>query len=221
MVLLMKKHKLNILYEDKYLLAVIKPSKLLTVGTDKEKNKTLYHYVMEYLNSKNQKVFIVHRLDKDTSGIVLFAKNEKVKRILQDNWEQVKREYIAVVNGNPKERSGTIKSYLKENKSLLVYSTNDKKNGKLAITDYDVIKSNGVYSLVRINIKTGRKNQIRVHFNDMGNPIVGDNKYGMVKNKNAKRLFLHASYLEFIHPIIKKVILLEDAMPQEFTEMVN
>lgn len=212
----MKKNRLKIIYEDKYLLVVDKPSNLLTISTFKEQNNTLFHQVHEYLKSKNVKAFIVHRLDKDTSGLVVFAKSERVKNILQDNWENVKREYIALVNGNLKKDKGTIKSYLKESKTLQVYSTNDSKNGKLAITEYEKIKSNNNYSLLKINIKTGRKNQIRVHLNDIGNPIVGDKKYSKIKNKNAKRLYLHASCLEFVHPVTKELIHLESTYPSIF-----
>ena len=171
----MKKEKLDIVYEDKYLIIVNKKSGMLTISTDKEKINTLYHQVREYLQkqNKNNKVFIIHRLDKDTSGLIMFAKSEKIKRLMQDNWSNVKREYMVVVNGNVKNNKGIIKSYLKETKTNLVYSTNNK-NGKLAITEYEKIKSNKLYTLLKINLLTGRKNQIRVHLNDLGYPIVGD-----------------------------------------------
>ena len=217
----MKKNRLKIIYEDKYLIVVEKPAGLLTISTSKEQENTLYHQVHEYLRSKNTKIFIVHRLDKDTSGIVLLAKSEKVKNILQDNWENVKREYVALVNGVVKKDKDTIKSYLKETKTLLVYSTNDSKNGKLAITEYEKIKTNNNYSLLKINIKTGRKNQIRVQLNDIGHSIVGDRKYGKIKNKNVKRLCLHASCLEFVHPITNKIIKLESECPSLFFELLN
>ena len=211
----MKKEKLEILYEDKYIIAVNKDAGMLSISTDKEKENTLYHNVFTYLKSKNQRVFIVHRLDKDTSGIVLFAKNEKIKKELQDNWDKVKRGYVAKVYGEVKE-SGVIKSYLKETKSLMVYSTNDKKNGKYAETHYNVISSKKDYSLLYIDIKTGRKNQIRVHLNDIGHPIVGDKKYGD-KHQKEKRLYLHATYLEFIHPVSKKNIIIKSNYPNSFT----
>lgn len=202
---------LKILYEDKYIIAVDKPSGLLTIANLKERENTLYYKVSSYLKSKNQKVFIVHRLDKDTSGIVLFAKSKDIKDKLQDNWENTKREYIALVHGII-DKKGIIKSYLKEAKSLLVYSTNDK-NGKLAITEYERLKNNNNYSLVKINIKTGRKNQIRVHLNDINHPIVGDKKYSNFKDKGINRLCLHASYLEFIHPLNQSIIKIESDIP--------
>jgi len=140
----MKKEKIDIVYEDKYIIVVNKPSGLFTVSTDREWEKTLFHQVLVYLKQKHKsnKVFIVHRLDKDTSGLVLFAKSEKVKLKLQDNWKNVYREYFAVVNGTPDKEIDTIKSYLKETNSLLVYSSNDEINGKLAITNYKIITYN-------------------------------------------------------------------------------
>ena len=175
----MKKKKLDILYEDKFIIIVNKPSNLLTIANDNIYEDTLYSQVYTYLKQKHKsnKVFIVHRLDKDTSGLVLFAKSELVKRKLQDNWVNVKRYYYAIVNGIIDKDKDIIKSYLKETKSLLVYSTNDK-NGKLAITEYELLKKNNKYSLLKIDIKTGRKNQIRVHLNDIKHSIVGDKKYG-------------------------------------------
>lgn len=218
----MKKEKLDILYEDKYVIAVNKKSGLLTIGTTKERENTLYHQVLEYLKQKHKsnKVFIVHRLDKDTSGIVLFAKNENTKIKLQDNWSSVNREYIALVSGNVEKDKDIIKSYLKETKTFLVYSSNDKK-GKLAITEYEKICSNKNYSLLKINIKTGRKNQIRVHLNDIGYPIVGDKKYGNIKNKQIKRLCLHANKLEFIHPVTNNLIKIESKCPNSIIEFVK
>jgi len=218
----MKKEKLDIIYEDKFIIVINKPSGLLTISTDNEKNNTLYHKVYDYLKKKHKsnKVFIVHRLDKDTSGLVVFAKSEKIKYYLQNNWDNVKRFYYAVVNGDVNKKYGEIESYLKETKTLLVYSSNDKKNGKLAITKYEKIISNNKYSLLKIDIKTGRKNQIRVHLNDIGHSIVGDKKYGLMNNP-INRLALHAYYLEFIHPISKEVLKLEIKYPKEFNKLIE
>ena len=217
----MKKEKLDIIYEDKYLIIVNKKSGMLTISTDKEKINTLYHRVREYLQrqNKNNKVFIIHRLDKDTSGLIIFAKSEKIKGIMQDNWTNVKREYLAVVNGNVKNDKGVIKTYLKETKTNLVYSTNNK-NGKLAITEYEKIKSNKLYTLLKINLLTGRKNQIRVHLNDIGYPIVGDKKYSKIKNK-VKYLYLHANHLEFNHPITNEFIDITIPKPKYFEELIK
>ena len=213
----------DILFEDDHIIVVNKPSGLLTIATNKEKEKTLYHIVREYLVSKNKnaKVFIVHRLDKDTSGIVLFAKDEKTKNKLQENWNEYVslREYIAVVHGTLKKKEDRIVEYLKETKTNLVYTTK-KDDGKEAITNYKVLKENNQYSLVSIFLETGRKNQIRVAFQSLKNPIVGDKKYGD-KNDSENRLYLHANRLKIYYPEIKKEILFETATPNEFKKIMN
>lgn len=215
----MKKKKLDIIYEDKNILVINKPTGILTVSNSKEKEKTLFFEVSSYVKKSNPKakVFIINRLDKDTSGIVLFAKNQNIKYKYQNAWNDlaIKRGYIAVVNGKLDKKQGTIKSYLKETKTLLVYSSNDSKNGKLAITNYKVVEESKHYSKLEIDIKTGRKNQIRVHLNDLGNPIVGDKKYGDKKNKSS-RLMLHASYLLITNPVTKKKMEFVCKEPKEF-----
>ena len=205
--------KLDILYEDKYLLVVNKPAKLLTISNNKDKYNNLYSEVYDYLHKKNQKVFIVNRLDKDTSGLVVFAKSEEIKQKMQDNWNDVVRKYYALVEGKI-NKEGAVESYLKETKTLLTYSTNDK-NGKYAKTIYKPIVNNNKYTLLDIEIKTGRKNQIRVHMQDINHPIVGDKKYGSKVNP-INRMCLHAYYLRFIHPINKKEIIIETKMINEF-----
>lgn len=217
----MKKKKLDILYEDKFVIVVNKPSNLLTVATDREKDKTLFSYVFDYLKQKNKKnkVFIVHRLDKDTSGIVILAKDEKTKFYLQDNWNKFKRNYVAVVNGKIEKQKGVLKSYLQETKTHLTYSVNDK-NGKLAITEYEKIIENKEYTMLSLNLKTGRKNQIRVQLADMGNPIVGDKKYG-IKKDPIRRMALVANTLEFIHPKTKEKIIIDIDIPNSFINLVS
>lgn len=211
------KNDIEIIYEDKYIIVVNKPSGLLTVSTNKEKVKTLYHLVMEYLKNKNKnsKIFIIYRLDRDTSGVIMFAKNEKVKHLYQDNWNSLvkKRCYLAITDGKMKKSEGTIKSYLTE-KNGFVYSTNEK-NGKLSITEYKVLKEKNNLSLLDINIKTGRKNQIRVHMSENKTPILGDIKYGS-KSKVINRLALHAYKLELINPITNKLVTFESEIPKEF-----
>ena len=212
----------NILFEDDHIIVVNKPSGLLTIATNKEKEKTLYHIVREYLVSKdkNARVFIVHRLDKDTSGIVVLAKDEKTKNKLQENWNEyvTLREYVAVVHGQLKEKEDKIVQLLKETKTNLVYVSRDKE-GKEAITNYKVIKENDNYSMVSINIETGRKNQIRVAFQTLKHPIVGDKKYGERDNEN--RLYLHANRLKMYYPELKKDILFETPTPNEFKKIMN
>jgi len=207
---------MNILYEDKYIIAVVKDAKMLTIASANEKEKTLYHLVSEYVKRKNKKnkIFVIHRLDYDTSGIVIFAKDEKTKKIMQDNWPNVKRNYLAIVTGSVKKDHDIIKSYLKETRTLLTYST--KKGGKLALTEYDVLERNNKHSLLSINLLTGRKNQIRVQLKDIGNPIVGDSKYGVEKYKY---MLLHANRLEFNHPYLKDKIILESQLPKYFIDI--
>lgn len=212
-------NNIKIIYEDEHLIAVNKPSGLLTIANEKEKEKTLYNIVRNYMKEKNKfnKIFIVHRLDKDTSGVVLFAKNEKIKNLLQNNWNDItKRIYYAVVEGNTKEKE-TLKSYLKENKNLETYSSN---TGDLAITKYEKIKSNNEYSLLKIEIKTGRKNQIRVQLSDINNPILGDTKYGTKDNK-IKRMMLHATTLEIINPLTNKKQIFNSEIPNIFFEFIK
>ena len=201
------KKKLDLIYEDKELLVINKPAKLLTIATEKEKFHTLYHEASEYIKKQNpkNKIFIVHRLDKETSGIVIFAKNEKLKLALQNNWEECAkvREYLAVVEGKVLNQKGIIQNYLKETKTLKVFDTKNPKSGKEAITHYQVLEHTNAYSLLKINIQTGRKNQIRVALSSIGHPIVGDKKYQSKKNPYG-RLALHATKLSLLHPKLKK-----------------
>lgn len=212
----MKKRKLDILYEDKHLIIVNKNGNMPTIKSDNYKDN-LYSEVFDYLHKKNQKVFVVHRLDKDTSGIVVFSKSERVKESLQNTWEYIERNYIAVVHGITKDK-GVIKSYLKETKTLYTYSTNDKR-GKYAETSYEKIKSNKQYSLLKINIKTGRKNQIRVHMKDNNTPILGDRKYGI--KDGYRKMMLLANEIKFIHPITKEIIHIDLKIPNEYSKIVE
>lgn len=219
------KNNLNIIYEDEDLIVINKPYGLLSIATEKEKEYTLYHFVSMYLKEKNKnnKIFIIHRLDKDTSGVVMFAKNLKTKNLFQKNWDDIIRErkYYAVCNGNFKNKEGIIKEYLVENdKSFMVYTTNNKKEGKLAITEYKVLKENKNYSLVDINIKTGRKNQIRVAMQNIGNPIVGDKKYGDGKSL-INRMALHQYKLELFDPRKNKKIMFKAEMPTSFKKLIK
>lgn len=204
---------IDIVYEDSNYLVVNKPSGMLTISTDKEKNRTLYHMVREYIHSKknHEKIFIVHRLDRETSGLVLFCKNETLRDKMQENWESVaiRREYAAVVVGILDKKKDKLVSFLKENKANLVYVA---KDGKKAITNYEVVKENR-NSLLSILIETGRKNQIRVQLNDIGHPIIGDKKYGNVKGK---RLLLCANRLDIRDIKTNKVLSFSINVPREF-----
>ena len=213
----------DILFEDNHIVVVNKPSGLLTIATAKEKEKTLYHIVRDYLIAKDKRarIFIVHRLDKDTSGIVLFAKDEKTKNKLQEHWNEYVslREYVAVVHGSVKKEKDKIIQKLKETKTGLVYPTKEK-DGKEAITNYEVIKKTDDYSMLKIEIETGRKNQIRVALATMNHPIVGDKKYSNQK-ETANRLYLHANRLKIYYPEIKKDLLFETQVPSEFKKIMK
>ena len=211
--------RLSILYEDRYILVVNKPEHLLTIATAKEKFNTLYYQVYAYIKKQNPKikVFIVHRLDRDTSGVIVFAKMDIAKEYLQKHWDKFEREYLALCKGKM-DRFGVIKNYLKENVERMVYITDDKENGKYAETEYEVIES-GYYNFVKINIKTGRKNQIRVHMNSIGAPVVGDKKYAL--DKRNKHLYLHAYKLSIIHPITRKKMTFTAPLPNYFDNYVK
>ena len=213
----------DILFEDNHIVVVNKPSGLLTIATEKEKEKTLYHMVREYLVSKDKhsRIFIVHRLDKDTSGIVIFAKDEKTKNELQEHWNEYVslREYVAVVHGKMNKPKDKITQYLKETKTNLVYVAKGK-DGKEAITNYEVLKETEDYSLLKIEIETGRKNQIRVALATINHPIVGDKKYSNQK-ETENRLYLHANRLKLFYPEIKKEILFETPTPSEFKRIMK
>lgn len=214
---------IDIIYEDKNIIVVNKPVNLLTISTNKEKEKTLYHIVSAHLKktNKNAKVFVIHRLDRETSGIVIFAKDEKTKNLYQNNWDSfVKyRGYIALVHGEVTKKEDVIIQYLKENENFYVYPTNNK-TGKKAITKYKVLKSNKKYSLLDIEIKTGRKNQIRVAMKSINHSIVGDKKYG-IDDKQSNIFGLHANKLIVQNPITNKMMTFKTDIPLVFENLVN
>lgn len=211
--------KLDIIYEDKELLVVNKPSKMLTIS-DGKSDDTLYSMARSYVKKqhKTNKIFIVHRLDKDTSGTLLFAKNEDLKKELQAHWNNlVDREYIAILEGKLKNKKGIVKEYLMEDKTHHVYATNNKK-GEYAETHYEVLGYTKNNTIVKVNIKTGKKNQIRVCFQNLGYPIIGDKKYGSTTNP-IKRLGLHAWKISFIYH--NKKMELEAKIPKEFESYIK
>ena len=213
-----KKSDLDIIYEDEYILVINKPAGLLSISTTKEKEKTAYHLVREFIKNrkKSDKIFVLHRLDKDTSGVLVFVKDNTLKHLLQNNWDKyVKtREYIALVTG-PVKDIDDYTCYLKEIGPDKVIVTN-KKEGKIAVTSIKTINKNNKYSLVKVNIKTGRRNQIRVVLNHLGCPIVGDKKYGGIKSN---RLYLHASKLTIINPLNNKTYTFESSVPSSFKKV--
>ncbi len=208
---------IKIIYEDADFIAIDKPVGLLSVESDKD-TESAFSYVFDYLSEqgKNVRPYVLHRIDKETSGVLVFAKNPKIHSILKLHWNEyvTLREYFAVAEGAFEEKSGEIVSYLKENKNNLIYSTQDP-SGQKAVTKYEVIRENEKYSLMKVRIETGRKNQIRVHMNDLGHTIVGDDKYGNPKDPLA-RLGLHAAALALIHPRTKKEMVFRATMPPAF-----
>jgi tRNA pseudouridine32 synthase/23S rRNA pseudouridine746 synthase/23S rRNA pseudouridine1911/1915/1917 synthase len=213
---------LSLIHEDRDILVVNKPAGLLTMGTDSEKERTAYFALTDYVRKgvakSKLRIFIVHRLDRDTSGVLVFAKNEEAKQHLQAHWEETSKQYLAIVHGHCSEKSGTVNSYLIESSALKVYSTNDRVKGKAASTSYRVIKEVEGLSLLLVTPHTGRKNQIRVHLADLGHPIIGDKKYGVEKDGH-KKLALHAASLTFTHPFRKEVCTFEAPPPSWFKRL--
>ena len=215
---------LPIIYEDDDIIVINKPSGLLSIASDNEKNSTAYRMLSDYVQQKDKhnRIFVVHRLDEDTSGVLMVAKNVKIQQALQNNWNDIvkKRGYYAIVEGVMEKKSDTIKSYLKKNSQNLMYSSKKAGDGQLAITHYKVIKGNDKYTLLDVNIDTGRKNQIRVHLGERGHHIIGDDKYGEPANP-IKRLGLHAYELDLIHPFTGKLMKFTSPMPKEFSSLFD
>lgn len=215
---------LKIVFEDDHLLVIDKKNGLLSMATDSERQKTAYYILSEYLKNKEraQRIFIVHRLDRETSGVMLFAKSKEIQHQLQQNWNEIvlERKYVAVVEGEPEQRSGVYSSYLAENSVFMVYSTKDKEEGELAVTHYEVLKRGAGNSLVELELETGKKNQIRVHMSDMGCPIIGDRKYGGMSSPIG-RIALHAKKIRFIHPVTNKEMTFDTNIPFSFLSLLK
>lgn len=215
---------MRLVYEDDQLIVIDKNAGLLSMASDNEKYLTAYNILSTYV--KNQKpsnrIFIVHRLDRDTSGLMIFARSEKVQSTLQRDWKHnvTARTYVALVEGEVKEPEGVIKSYIYESKSLMMHSTPDPKKGDLAITRFRLLRSGKEYSLLEVTLETGKKNQIRLHMQEIGHSIAGDKKYGALTTPIG-RLGLHASVLAFIHPVTRKEMRFESKSPAKFRRMVK
>jgi RluA family pseudouridine synthase len=214
---------LPLLHEDKDILVVDKPAGLLTVGSERDKTRTAHYLLNDYVRKGDPKsrnrVYVVHRLDQDTSGILLFAKSEEAKRFLQDNWGQTDKHYLAIVQGRLSLKEGTITSSLVESTAQRVYSTPDTSKGKLSHTAYKVLQENSRFSLVEIHLLTGRKHQIRVHFAGQGHPVAGDKKYGNGE-LISKRLALHARSISFTHPFHGRKMTFDTGMPEAFVRLL-
>lgn len=216
---------IEVIYEDDDLIVIEKESGMLSIaGNSKDFEVTAHNQLMAYVKRHHPKnrIYVVHRLDKDTSGIMLFAKNEKMKATLQENWKEIvtERMYTALVEGNVKKQSGTITSWLTESKTFKMYSSPFDNGGKQAITHYKKIRGNKNYSLLEVMLETGRKNQIRVHMEEIGHPIVGDKKYGAHGNP-LKRVGLHATTLVFKHPVTGKQMKFTSKVPKKFNKLLK
>ncbi len=212
---------LRILHEDEHLIAVHKDSGLLSVAASPESPEpTAYRQLTAHVRVSNPKarIWVVHRLDRDTSGVMIFAKSEDVKVKLQAHWNEAveERTYVALVEGEMKQQEGIVRSWLKETKTLLVYSSPHPNDGQLAVTHYKVLESNRDYSLVELQLETGRKNQIRVHMQDLRHPVVGDKKYGAKRASPIGRLGLHARSITFSHPATGESVTYVSNVPSDF-----
>ena len=210
---------LPIIFENDEIIVINKPSGLLSIASDKEKGSTAYRMLTDYVQQKNKhnRIYVVHRLDEDTSGVLMVAKNEKLRDALQDKWNDLvsSRGYYAIVDGKLDKKSGTLTSYLKKNAQNMMYSSKKAGDGQYAVTHYKVISENENYSFLDVHIDSGRKNQIRVHLGDIGHNVIGDDKYGNPTNP-IKRLGLHAYELVLTHPFTNKVMKFKAPVPKEF-----
>jgi len=212
-----------ILHEDKDIIVVDKAPGLLTMGTEREKMNTAYFWLTDYVRKGNPKsrerIFIVHRLDREVSGILVFARTIEAKEKLQEQWGDVEKHYLALVHGRPNDLEGTFSSYLVENGVHKVHSTKDPTRGKLSHTAYKVLGHSQGITLLDVHLLTGRKHQIRVHLSENGLPIVGDAKYSTVKTE-VRRLALHAKSIEFAHPRDGKMCFFETRIPHLFSRLL-
>lgn len=210
---------LKIVYEDDSVIVVNKDAGLLSIATEQESELTAYRQLTAHVRiaDPRNRIFVLHRLDRETSGLMMFAKSEKIQQKMQDNWKDVVKErtYVALVEGLVKKTQGTITSWLKETSTLKMYSSFTPNDGQHAVTHYKVLRASRNYSLLDIQLETGRKNQIRVHMQDLGHPIASDKKYG-AKTKPFSRLGLHARVLAFEHPETGKEMRFETEVPKPF-----
>ena len=223
-----KKHQppgFEILHEDPDLIVGNKEAGFLTVAALWEKKNTIHNALVAYVRKgsahSKKDIFVVHRLDQGTSGVLIFAKSQDVQFYLKDNWKSTVKYYYAIVHGRMDKKKGLIESYLTEDEDYVVHSTDDAEKGKLAQTEYAVVKETAFFSVLKINLLTGKKNQIRVHLADAGHPIVGDSKYGKEKSTKHKNLLLHSFSIEFTHPFTKKRMRVQADVPEYFNKVVN
>lgn len=213
---------LTIVFEDPDIIIIEKEQGLLSIATATEREETAYSILSNHVKKRDprNKVFILHRLDRETSGLMMFAKSEKVQQLMQKAWKEtvLERTYIVVVEGLVNKEEGTVTSWLTESKTFMMYSSRTPNDGQKAITHYRVLKKNKHYSLLEVKLETGRKNQIRVHMKDIGHSVIGDKKYGATKNPIG-RLGLHARVLAFKHPMTGEVVRYETDIPKGFLNL--
>ncbi|WP_161629889.1 RluA family pseudouridine synthase [Desulfogranum japonicum] len=211
--------ELNIVYMDDDLIVINKPSGLLTVATNKKETKTAYAMLHKYLRAENpeNKLFVIHRLDRETSGLLVFARSESVRNALQETWNSTigQRDYVGVVQGEVEPAQGTLSSWLNESKAFTVYSSQKQNGGKKAVTHYTTIQGNSEFSLLQLNVETNLKHQVRVHMQDIQHPILGDKKYGSTADPIG-RMCLHAKVLVFTHPTTGKTCRFDTGVPTPF-----
>lgn len=217
--------KLKIIFEDQYLIVVEKKEGLLTVSTGKSDETTAFSILKNYVKkaSPQNRIYVVHRLDRETSGIIMFAKTREIQLALQENWHRVitRRMYVALVEGKVEKPKDTIVTWLTENeKSLKIHSSKVDNGGQQAVTHYRTLKTNDNFSLLEVELETGRKNQIRVHMQDIGHPIAGDKKYGS-EISPIGRMGLHARVLAFIHPMSLENVTFETQVPKKFSSLFH
>lgn len=213
---------LKILYEDAYIIVVEKKEGLLSVATERQNERTAQHILNEYVKRihRGNRIYVVHRLDRETSGIMMYAKDEKTQHTLRDNWHGLVRDrrYVAIVAGDMEQDEGTVRSWLTDRK-LYVSSSPVDDGGKYSVTHYHTIKRANGFSLLELNLETGRKNQIRVHMQSLGHPVVGDERYGCEVNPLG-RLALHAFKLCFYHPVTHEWMEFETPYPAPFKTLM-
>lgn len=215
---------IDLVHEDRDLIVVNKASGLLTIATETDRERTAYRLLTDWVrrghSSARARVFIVHRLDRDTSGVLVFARTEEAKRTLQARWDTTAKRYLAVVHGRLAKKEDTITSYLTENAAFRVYSTPDSSKGLLSRTAYRVIRETPTFSVLDVLLLTGRKNQIRVHLSERGHPVLGDRKYG-VRRDTSKFLALHAHSIALTHPATGQRLTFTADPPPHFSRWWN
>lgn len=214
----------EIIHEDLDIIVVNKSAGILTVAALWERENTIHNVLNQYVRKgsarSKKSAYVVHRLDQATSGVLIFAKSEEVQQFLKNDWTNSYKTYYAIVHGKLEKKSGLIESYLEEDEDYVVRSTADKNKGKLAQTEYEVVKENDKFSLLKINLLTGKKNQIRVHLSEKGFPIVGDPKYGKGETKY-RQLMLHSYSIELTHPFSKNRVFVSVPVPGYFKSLID